>query len=319
MLEESVIIAAFAATCLFSVSTVFSKFLISDLKNPFKLLRLQLLLNLLIAFILLIISYLTGIDVFKNITLVTILLIGFSGVFIFGGLLLFYFGLIVGNTSVAGVITSSRVILSVLFGLFIFGEILPLNAYILIFVIVSGVFLVSWSSDISIKDIVLFRANGSGIFASSVTLWAIGNIFIRLLNNSVNVPMMLVIRLFLMSLISVLTYPLFIRFTLRKRNIPTDEKITKMFVGKMVTYLIGFTLADIFITYALGESLALTETIVALQSVFIFLIVLVLSFNMKFRKILDEGLERKVIIIRGLGVLISLTGTILLMSYTLVV
>jgi hypothetical protein len=40
---------------------------------------------------------------------------------------------------------------------------------------------------------------------------------------------------------------------------------------------------------------------------------------MKFRKILDEGLERKVIIIRGLGVLISLTGTILLMSYTLVV
>lgn len=311
---DIVFITALAATILFSISTVFSKFLITDLKNPLALLRIQISLNLVVAFIPLIIYYLlVGNDIFQNVTFENILLIGMSGLFIFSGLLLFYYGLLVGNTSAAGVITSSRVILSVLFGYFLFEEYFPISYYFWIVVIFLGVFFVSWSADLSITDILLFRANGSGIFVSSVTLWAIGNIFTRMLNNTVNTPILIVIRLIIMTLASVLTYPIFLRYTKRFITLPTDDKITKYFVRKMITYLIVFTSADLFITFALGESLTITETIVALQSVLIFLIILTLSyFNAKLRDILGEGLDRKTILVRGLGVITALFGTIFL-------
>ena len=311
---DIVFITALAATILFSISTIFSKFLITDLKNPFTLLRIQISLNLVVAFIPLIINYLlVGNDIFQNVTVENFLLIGLSGLFIFSGLLLFYYGLLVGNTSVAGVITSSRVILSVLFGYFLFEEYFPKSYYFWIVVILLGVFFVSWSADLSITDILLFRANGSGIFVSSVTLWAISNIFTRTLNNTVNVPLLVVIRLIIMTLASVLTYPICISYTKRFTTLPTDDKITINFVVKMITYLSVFTSADLFITFALGESLTITETIGTLQSVLIFLIILTLSYsNTKLRDILGEGLDRKTIFVRGLGVITALIGTIFL-------
>ncbi len=313
---DPVIFSSLTATILFSITIVLQKFLITEVSNPFKFLRIQIFLNLGFVLLFFLISiFIMGETVFVNLSLEAIFLLGLQSCFIFMGLILFFWGLSTGNASVAGVITSARVVVSVLLGFFLFNEHFPPEFYAIILMIILGVFLVSWSEEISISDVFLLRANGSGIFAVAVTLWALGNVPTRFLNNTIPLATILTIRLGIMFTLSLVSYSYFMKLSESKLKIPTDEKVTLLFFSKMVIYMAIFVTADIFITFALGESLTITETILTLESILIFLMVLILSINPKLKSILNEGFSLRVIVVRGIGVIIAFIGTLFLVSY----
>lgn len=308
MLSFSVTFAAILATLFFSASTVFSKFLIADINNPFRLLRVQLSMNLGFMFILMILANVLGMNILDNLDIESLLIISLSGCFVFIGFVLFYMGLMEGNTSAAAVITSSRVILSVIIGFLFFMEQFPIVYYFWIILILIGVFLVSWSPEVNFQDIVLFKTNGAGFFVVSVASWAIANSFIRILNNSIFLFTLIVIKLVVIVSLSFFTYPLFNKYykqhypDYRERNFPSTT------FWKISIYLVFFIIADLLITYAVGESLTITESISTLQGVIVFIIVILLSLNGKLRDILDEELSKRTVVIRGLGILIAFLG-----------
>lgn len=307
----TVFVIAFGSTILFAISTVLSKFLITDFKNPVKFLIYQITGNLIFATIPFLISFLiNGPSIFQNITLDALLLIFASGLVIYGGLLLFYIGLIEGDTSVVGVITSSRIIFSVIIAFFfIQEEQFDFSVYQWIILIFIGVIFVSWSAETPIMNVILLRSHKSGYFLTSVFLWAFSNTFVRLLNNSINTFTLVIIRLTFMTLLSIIVF-----YLLNTQTKYLDKYISRNIkrreLKNLLIYLSFFTIADILVTYSMGESITISESMVALQGALIFIIINVLLLvRPDLIKQLQEPRDKKTLFIRSIGIIIALIGS----------
>jgi len=307
----TIALIAFSSTLLFSLSTIFSKFLITDFKNPAKFTIYQLTGNLFFASIPFAISfYLEGYTIFQGITLEAIGLIIASSFVIYIGLLSLFTGLIEGDTSVVGVINSSRIIFSILIAFFLIqDERYDLSVYPWIIIIFIGVLFVSWSEDTPITNVLLLKSRKSGYFLATIFLFAFSNSFVRLLNNSINTFTLVVIRLLFMIIFSVTSYNILKKFTnyseiYEMRNLTRKETINLFF------YLFMFTIADILVTFTLGESITITESMGALQGAMVFILINILLFiKPNLLEQLQEPRDKKTLGIRLIGIIIALIGS----------
>lgn len=301
---------AFIGTIVISISFVYSKLVLAQIKNPIHMLFLQITIN----YILLLIIYLPSLLVFGselnvNLSINNIFIIFCSAMAIFTGLVTFFIGLHEGNVSAGGVIVSSRVIVSLFLAWIFLNERFPFSSYLFILIVFIGVLLVSWQQELKLKEIILFKSSGSGWFLVAVTFFAIGNAFIRLLSNQVNVLTQLVFRLTFLLIATLLTYPLLNRKIGDKRHLKETLGKPKL-VLQATIYVILILIADITTTLAIGESLTITEAITTLEGLFVFIFIILVSQNKTLLNALQEPFDKKTLTVRFLGVIIATIGII---------
>jgi hypothetical protein len=115
-----------------------------------------------------------------------------------------------------------------------------------------------------------------------------------------------------MCLLIIILYPSLNSF------IGDGEKIHFSFRHMIFVFLFVLiaTVGDAASIVALGESVTVAEAIGAFQGVIIFIIVLILSKNIKFKEIFSEPLGKKTLIIRSSGIIIA-TFAIVLLTFEL--
>ncbi|MHA2246229.1 MAG: EamA family transporter [Candidatus Hodarchaeales archaeon] len=304
------IFLAFIGTIVISVSFVYSKLVLAQIENPIHMVFLQIAIN----YILLLIIYfpsllLFGSEMNENLTISNIFIIFCSAMVIFAGLVTFFVGLKEGNVSTGGVIVSSRVIVSVFLAWLFLDEYFPFHSYLFILVVFIGVLIVSWQKELRLKDIFLFKSSGSGWFILAVFFFALGNAFIRLLSNQINILTQLVFRLSFLLIVTLLFYPLLNRKIGDQRSLKETVRKSKL-VLQTIIYVILIMIADIATTLAIGESLTITEAIAALEGFFVFILMALIAQNKTLQKALQEPFDRKTLTVRFLGVIIATIGII---------
>lgn len=304
------IFLAFIGTIVISISFVYSKLVLAQIKNPIHMLFLQIAIN----YILLLIIYfpsllLFGSELNENLSINNIFIIFCSAMAIFAGLITFFIGLHRGNVSVGGVIVSSRVIASIFLAWLFLNERFPFNSYLFILVVFIGVLMVSWQRELGLKEMILFKSSGSGWFLVAVIFFATGNAFIRLLSNQINVLTQLVFRLTFLLIATLLSYS-FLNRKIGERG-PLKETVRNpKLVIQATIYVTLIMIADIAITLAIGESLTITEAITALEGLFVFLFMVLIAQNNTLRNALQEPFDKKTLTVRFLGVIIASIGII---------
>ncbi|MFX1283527.1 MAG: DMT family transporter [Promethearchaeota archaeon] len=304
------IFLAFIGTIVISTSFVYSKLVLTQIKNPIHMLFLQISINYVLLLILYFPSLLLfGSEMNKNLTISNIFIIFCSAMVIFTGLVTFFIGLNEGNVSTGGVVVSSRMIFSVFLAWLFLSERFPFNSYLFILIVFIGVLLVSWQKDLRLTDIFLFKSSGSGWFIVAVIFFAIGNAFIRLLSNQINVLTQLVFRLTFLLIATLVFYPILNRRIGDKRPLKDTVRRPKL-VLQAIIYVLLIMIADIATTLAIGESLTITEAITALEGLFVFIFMFLIAQNKTFQKALQEPFDRETLTVRFLGVIIATIGII---------
>ncbi|MFX0065484.1 MAG: EamA family transporter [Candidatus Hermodarchaeota archaeon] len=304
------LLLAFIGTIVTSISFVYSKIVLTQIKNPLHMLFLQIAINYGLLLIIYFPSFLLfDLEINENLTITNIFIIFCSAMAIFTGLVAFYTGLQKGNVSAGGVIVSSRVIVSVLLAWLFLNEYFPLSSYIFILIVFIGVLLVTWQKELRLKDVLLLKSGGSGWFLLAVVLFAIGNAFIRLLNNQINIITQLVFRLTFLLMATLFFYPILNKKIGDKRPLKETVGVPKL-VLQATIYVILILIADIATTAAIGESLTITETILALEGLFVFILIVLIAQNKTLRDVLQEPFDRKTLVIRFLGVITTTFGII---------
>ncbi|MFX0183179.1 MAG: EamA family transporter [Candidatus Hodarchaeota archaeon] len=309
-MDSIFILLAFIGTIVISISFVYGKLVLVQIKNPVHMLFLQISIN----YILLLIIYLPSLLVFgselnANLSISNIFIISCSAMAIFAGLVTFFIGLHEGNVSAGGVIVSSRVIASILLAWLFLNERFPINSYLFILVVFIGVLMVSWQKELRLEEIFLFRSSGSGWFIVAVIFFAIGNAFIRLLSNQINILTQLIFRLTFLLIATLIAYPLLNRKIGDKRPLKETVRNPKL-VLQAIIYVALILIADIVITLAIGESLTITEAITALEGLFVFMFMILIANNKTLQKALQEPFDKKTLTVRFLGVVIATIGII---------
>ncbi|MFX1536746.1 MAG: EamA family transporter [Promethearchaeota archaeon] len=304
------LLLAFIGTIVTSISFVYSKIVLAQIKNPIHMLFLQIVIN----YVLLLIIYfpsllLFGLEINENLTITNVFIIFCSAMVIFTGLVAFFTGLQKGNVSAGGVIVSSRVIVSVLLAWLFLNEYFPFSSYLFILIVFIGVLMVTWQKELRLKDILLLKSGGSGWFLLAVVLFATGNAFIRLLNNQINVITQLVFRLTFLLMATLFFYPILNKKIGDRRPLKVTVGVPKL-VLQATIYVILIMIADIATTAAIGESLTITETILALEGFFVFILIVLIAQNKTLRDVLQEPFDRKTLAIRFLGVITTTFGII---------
>ncbi|MFX1247136.1 MAG: EamA family transporter [Promethearchaeota archaeon] len=304
------ILLAFIGTVVISISFVYSKLVLSQIKNPIHMLFLQIVIN----YILLLFIYLPNLllldsEMTENLSINSIFIIFCSAIAIFAGLVTFYIGLHRGNVSAGGVIISSRVIVSIILAWLFLNERFPFNSYLFIILVFIGVLMVSWERELRLEEIFLFKSSGSGWFVIAVIFFAIGNAFIRLLSNQINVLTQLVLRLTFLLFATLLLYPFLNRKIGDKKSLKETVGNLKL-VSQAILYVALIMIADITTTLAIGESLTITEAITALEGLFVFIFMILIAQNKTLRKALQEPFDKKTLAVRFLGVVVATMGII---------
>jgi drug/metabolite transporter (DMT)-like permease len=304
------ILLAFIGTVVISTSFIYGKLVLTQIKNPIHMLFLQIVIN----YILLLIIYFPSLLLFGsqlnvNLSINNIFIIFCSAMAIFAGLVSFFIGLHKGNVSTGGVIVSSRVIVSIFLAWIFLNERFPFSSYLFILVVFIGVLMVSWQKELRLEEFILFKSSGSGWFIVAVTLFAIGNAFIRLLSNQINVLTQLVFRLTFLLIATLLFYPLLNRKIGDRRHLKETLRKPKL-VLQATIYVALIMISDFAITLAIGESLTITEAITALEGLFVFIFMILIAQNKTLQKALQEPFDKKTLSVRFLGVIIATIGII---------
>ena len=193
MSEYSLILLVLFSMLLYSLSSVLSKFIIENLKFSYHFLILQSIIGCFVLIILLFFEILSGLNISTVFNSYFFLLIVFSGIFTFIGTVTLFKGIEVGNVSASGVILSSRAFISIPLAIIFFNEIYPVTIYIGIIVILIGSILASWAKDLSIFEALTLKGSGGRWFILTDIFWALGNAFIRDINN--DIPVIIIITL----------------------------------------------------------------------------------------------------------------------------
>ena len=181
--------------------------------------------------------------------------------------------------------------------------------YLFILIVFGSVLMVSWEKELPMKEILLFKSSGASWFLLSVIFFSTGNVFIRLLHNQVNILTQLVLRLTFLLFANLLFYPLLNRRIGDNRPLKETIRNPKLLIQVFI-FVSLILIADFATSLAIGESLTITETIGALEGIFIFIMLMVVLQNKNLRNILQEPFDRKTIIIRFLGVILATLGII---------
>jgi len=301
---------AFSATFLLSTSLVLGKIVFMDIKNPIHALVFQLTLHFSILVILSLAALILGYPMVKNLTLTNVSFIVLSAALFFLGLVSMYLGILKGKVSAGGIIMSSRVILSSLLAYIFLNEHFHLQAYLWIALVVVGVMLVSWEPELKIKEILVGENAGSLYYFGTIVCFAIGNSFIRLLNNQIFLVTHLLLRLGVMLILALVTYPYLNKILGNNKSLVKLVSRRENFI-KLSVYALLIIISDFGMTTALGESLTVTETIAALEGLFVFLIMLMFSLLPTYRESLAENLERKTLVMKSIGVILATWGIII--------
>lgn len=265
----------------------------------------QFTINLIIVGIVFVVLSITGTDFSTMFELNDLIILIVSSVFIFLGVITFYYGLNIGNVSVATVILSSRVLFIIPIGILFLGEIYLGITYLWIFVIVIGILLVSWDTKLSIKEVLFFK--GTYYYILTNIFWAIANSLIRFLHNDVHYVGIILIRLIVLtSLIFLVASKLNTRFSYP----PIEKKFNGKFFLIVTVLVLSLFLGDLGYIYSLGFSATITEAIGSLQGLFVFIMILLLSKIKFFKDGLDEPLDKKTLTVRILGMVFATIGTI---------
>ena len=167
-----------------------------------------------------------------------------------------------------------------------------------------GIFFVSWEHNFNLKAVIMFK--GTYYYVLADILLAIADSLIRSLHNEVSFIAIILIRFIVLTfLITILGSYLTNTFKYPKITKRIDNKFAIMIFIQVLIIFIG----DIGNIYALGESATITEAIGSLQTLFVFILVLLLS-RVKFLKDgLNETLDRKTLSVRIIGMVFATIGT----------
>ena len=296
---------AVSATLCYAIGAVYSKLFIDYIQNPVLLMIYQFTINLIVVFIVFVVLFLFGTNFSTLFDLNDIIILTISSIFIFLGVVTFYYGLNIGYVSVATVVLSSRVLFVIPLGILFLNEIYPSSIYFWIFIIVIGIFLVSWQKGLPIKDVFLLK--GTIYYILTNIFWAIANSLITYLHNNVHFVAIISLRLI------VLTSLIFIFSTQLNSSLhykPLDRKFNIKFAFLTFFLVLVLFLGDLQYIYALGESVIITEAIGSLQGIFVFIFVLILSIFPFFNTGLKEPLDNHTLLVRIIGIILATLGTL---------
>lgn len=298
-------LTALLGTFCYAIDGVSTKLLMQYIKNPITLMFYQFSLNLFIVFFTFLFLLFTGTNFNSMWNLENLIILIISAILIFSGVVSIYYGLNIGNVSVATVVLSSRVLFVIPIGFLFLGEIYPSMTYLWIGVIVLGVLFVSWEENFSLKDVLSFK--GTYYYLLANVFFAIANSLIRLLDNKVSFVAIVLIRLIVLtSLIE-----LFGSFLNNKFSYPKINKnLSSRFVIIIFLQILIIFIGDLSYIYSLGESVTITEAIGSLQSLFVFIMILLLSKVEHVKANLNEKLDHKTLSVRIFGMLLATIGTI---------
>ena len=299
------IFIAIISTIFYAIGAVYSKLIMSFINNPITLMIYQFIINLFVVFFTFIVYIFLGTD-FSNIyNLEDVVILIISSIFIFGGVVSFYYGMNRGNVSVATVVISSRVLVVIPIGILFLSEIYPGAVYFWILLVLFGVLFVTWEKGISISDVLKFK--GTYYYIITNILWAIANSLITYLHNNVNYVGIILIRLIILTfLILILSTPMNKSFEYPPINRKFNLKLSIMIFFLVLTLFLG----DMGYIYSLGESITLTEAIGSLQGLFTFFIVLILSKAKIVKNGLNEAMDKKTLSVRITGAILAVIGTL---------
>ncbi len=301
----SAAVFALVSVVIFSVTSVYTKFLIPQLGGPYKFLATQLTIGGVFT---------TAILLFSGDTIPQDLLHSqsvqleflISSLFAFFGFLTLMQGFAKGNASVGGIFISSRLIISIPTAFIFLGEKFPPYIYLFIFVTFIGAIIVSWDESLSLGDVLFFRAKGVKWFLMTMIFWALSNVFIRKLSPSLSTVQFIAYRQLVMI---ALVWIFWVKF--HAYFDPEDKKVTLTKVRNVVLYLLMTLTAQFLFVYALQQSLTLSEGIGVFEGVSTFLVSLLFA---KFygNEVLQEQLSKRGLIIRSVGVVLATSGTLLI-------
>lgn len=298
------IYAAFISVIFFGLGSILIKYIIPEVNGSIQFLSLQLPLSfLLILPIFLIFESWNSSSYWGNV-LEYLPLIFAASMLSFIGFLLMNVGLEHGNASVGSVILSSRVFFSVPLAILIVGETYPPLTYVFILIALIGAITVSWREELSLKAMLLFQAKGIRWFFGTALFWAIANLIVRQIGDSVSVLTFIFIRGTILLFASFITYRIYRRY----RGIKPISYQRKT-AGKLALYLVSNLAAQFMFIFALGVSLTITEAIGTGEGV-VTLIGSIILAKYVDNKILDEPTTGSSITIRIVGAIFAITGTL---------
>lgn len=296
---------AVSATLCYAIGAVYSKMFMEYIQNPVLLMIYQFTINLIVVFIVFVVLFILGTDFSTLFNLEDFVILTISSILIFLGVVTFYYGLNIGNVSVATVVLSSRVLFVIPLGILFLNEIYSTAIYFWIIIIVIGIILVSWQKGLPIKDVFLLK--GTIYYILTNIFWAVANSLITFLHNDVHFVAIILLRLIVLtSLIFIFAPKLNTSFNYK----PLDKKFNKKFAILSFFLVLILFLGDLQYIYALGESVTITEAIGSLQGLFAFIIVLGLSWFPFFKNGLKEPLDKYTLVVRILGMVLATIGTL---------
>ena len=265
----------------------------------------QFSINLIVVIITFMILFILGTNFSTLFELQDVIILIISSIFIFAGVITFYYGLNIGNVTVATVVLSSRVLFVIPIGILFLNEIYSGVTYLWIIVIIFGILLVSWEQGLPVKEVFLLK--GTIYYILTNIFWAIANSLITFLHNDVHYVGIILIRLW------VLTFLIFILSSKLNTSLkypPLDRRFDTKFALLTFFLVLLLFLGDLGFIYALGDSVTITEAIGSLQGMFVFVLVLLLSKIPFFNDGLKEPLDKKTLSVRIFGVFLATIGTV---------
>lgn len=305
------VIAVLISITLFAFTTLLTKYVIAGAGGPYKFLTIQLSTGLVVMGIIFLLFFSDEIidpDIFEPDVLTKFFL---ACVFGFFGFVFLLVGLEKGNASVGGIFISSRVIVNIPLAYIFLNERYNYSIYLFIFLTFIGALIVSWSSELSVLDVILLRGKGTKYFLITMVFWGLSNVFVASMGTVISPFHFLMYRQVVFVLAVWLLYPL-----LRKRLDHNTPNLNWSFFKKVLLYIALTLVAQVLFIFSLQQSLTITEGLGVFEGVITFIITILFAHYVD-NSILGESLGKKELTIKVGGVILSLTGTMLVIFFTL--
>ena len=305
------VIAVLISITLFAFTTLLTKYVIAGAGGPYKFLTIQLSTGLVVMGIFFLIFFrdeLIDQDIFEPDVMAKFLL---ASVFGFLGFIFLLVGLEKGNASVGGIFISSRVIVNIPLAYIFLNERYHYSIYLFILLTFIGALIVSWSSELSVLDVILLRGKGTKYYLITMVFWGLSNIFVTSMGTVISPFHFLMYRQFVFVIAVWMFYPL-----LRKRLDHNAPKLDWSFFRKVLLYITLTLVAQILFLFSLQQSLTITEGLGVFEGVITFIITILFAHHVD-NTILGESLGKKELMIKIAGVILSITGTVMVIFSTL--
>ena len=278
----------------------------TEMLYSYHFLVLQTSIIALISTSMLLATIILGLNWYAVFTIQQLIPVILSAVLTFLGSVTVLRGFEVGNVSVGGVILSSRVFISIPAAILIFGEIYPTIVYIIIILIIIGNICVSWTKGQAFNAIVLFKGSGGRWFILTAIFFAIGNIFVRSINNNLPLLVLLTLRFDIYFILAIILFPIFNPLLAHnKKPIISKDAILKTIVFAVLT-IVG----ELAFISVVRENLTIAEGLGVFEGIFTFSISLLVASNIHYNQVLKEPLDRQSLSIRITGAGLAILGTI---------